>query len=591
MSFGFGGIERGPLAVLVVAGGPVVAGLSTRTPWWVLVAAAGVVVTTMMMRFGTRTTVGWLLDWASYRIGREARARERTRRWELRDVRVASGVCGVHTDDTTLVAMIQLAPDLDLPTVIAEQTLYTEDTIGVGMLQPLLDQYGIAVDIDIVTTGQRVRPGGSYSMLYDQLLGSHPVVGNRMSWLVVRLDQERNLDVLRRRGPCEVVAPKALASATHRIATRLREQGVSAQPLPADAVGHAAQLLHGEVELSDLREKWDRLESSVAQRCVSSFLIDWTRLGATGLDDCWSWNRGRTTVVVSLAGDAAGVRGLVRYVGPPMAGPPVDYLLPLRGRQSTALLASLPTAISVRSLPVDGEGRNVAPDDLADELTMAIGPNGQILGSISGQPRHTLAMPLFDPSAYNPQRRTIDVRADLPVAQQIVLRAMVVGADVEVYSARPQQWAQLVAAVGDPSSLRLVPEQDDPLSGQAEPEQRSGATMAVFDQVPLRASAAPTTVTISDPTRPRQNPSDLSIDQVGASAVDVGIPMRTVRVDLIEPRGETRYLNYLNRDDDAVTDVPAIAPPVSAPEPGHGRVPRDDPSVVDEEIGWKEVGR
>ena len=35
-----------------------------------------------------------------------------------------------------LVAMIQLAPNLDLPTVIAEQTIYTEDTVSVERFLP-----------------------------------------------------------------------------------------------------------------------------------------------------------------------------------------------------------------------------------------------------------------------------------------------------------------------------------------------------------------------------------------------------------------------------------------------------------------------
>ncbi|MBF6175634.1 type VII secretion protein EccE [Nocardia blacklockiae] len=581
-----GGVERGPFATLVVGGGPVLAGLSTHTPWWVLAVAVCVLVAAVTVRFGQRTAVRWLLDWVAFRTGRAARARRREQPWNVRDVQVAAGVCGVHEDGATLVAMIQLAPDLDLPTVIAEQTIYTEDTIGLDALLPLLDQYGIGVDIDIVTTGQRVRPGGSYSMLYDQLLGSHPVVGNRMSWLVVRLDQERNLHALTRRGPCEVVAPKALASAAHRIATRLRERGINAQPLPADALWQAARLLHAGVELSDLREKWNHLESSVASRSISSFMIDWSRLGDTGLDDCWSWNRGRTTVVVSLAGGAVGARGLVRYVGPAVTSAPVDYLLPLGGRQSAALLASLPTGTSVREVPADEQGRDVAAEDVLSGLTMAIGPNGQILGSISGQPRHTLALPLFDPSLYNPQRRTIDVRADLPVAQQIVLRAMVVGADVEVYSARPQRWEQLVSAVGDPTSLRLVSDQP----GTGEPPE-SSATVAVFDQVPPRASAAPTTVTISDPGQPRRRAADLAIDQVSASAVDVGIPMRTVRVDLIEPRGETRYFDYLDQSG------PPAAPesPIAAPGNGYGPVPPvlppGDRPVGGGEVGREEMGR
>lgn len=578
-----GGVERGPFAVLTVGGGPVLAGMSAHAPWWTLGVVVCVLVAAVTVRFGHRTAVRWLLDWVAFRVGRESRARDRSRPWEVTDVQVAAGVCGVHEDGTTLVAMIQLAPDLDLPTVIAEQTIYTEDTISAESLMPLLDQYGIAVDIDIVTTGQRVRPGGSYSMLYDQLLGSHPVVGNRMSWLVVRLDQERNLEALTRRGPCAEVAPQALASAAHRIAGRLRERGVNAQPLPADALWRAARLLHAGVELSDLREKWGHLESSVASRSISSFLIDWTRLGDTGLDDCWSWNRGRTTVVVSLAGGAVGARGLVRYVGPAVTSAPVDYLLPLGGRQSAALLASLPTGTSVRAVPSDEQGRDIASEEVVDGLTMAIGPNGQILGSISGQPRHTLAMPLFDPSLYNPQRRTIDVRAELPVAQQIVLRAMVVGADVEVYSARPQRWEQLVAAVGDPASLRLVPEEQP---GAPVSEQASQAMVTVFDQVPPRASAAPTTVTISDPGQPRRRTADLAIDQVSPSAVDVGIPMRTVRVDLIEPRGETRYLDYLDPGGNPAAGDPAVIPP----ENGHGPVP-PVPPLGDRSVGRGEVGR
>ncbi|WP_245714159.1 type VII secretion protein EccE [Nocardia vaccinii] len=542
-SMGVGGVERGPFAVLVIAGGPLLVGLFAQTPIWVGAVVVVVLLISVTVRIDHRTPVRWLLDWAAFRIGYQARAAHRVCPLDAWDVQVAAGVCGVHEQGTTLVAMIQLAPNLDLPTVIAEQTIYTEDTIPVDALLPMRDQYGITVDIDLVTTGQRVRPGGSYSMLYDQLIGSHPVVGNRMSWLVVRLDQERNLAALARRGPCAVAAPRALASAAHRIAMRLREHGVNAHPLPADALWEANRLLHAGVELSDLREKWSHLESSVPGRSVTSFLIDWTRLGGVGLDDCWAWNRGRTTVVVSLAGGAVGARGLVRYVGSAVPSAPVDYLLPLGGRQSAALLASLPTGTSTRDIAATESGVDIAEDAALSGLTVAIGPNGQILGAISGQPRHTLALPLFDPSRYNPQRRTIDVRADLPVAQQLVLRAMVVGADVEVHSSRPQRWSQLVSEVGDPTSLRLVP--DDPV-GAAEPDAAPGpvATVAVFDRVPLRASSAHTTVTIDERGEPRRSAADLAIDQVGATALDVSIPMRTVRVELIEPRGEMRYLDY-----------------------------------------------
>ncbi|MQY23854.1 type VII secretion protein EccE [Nocardia macrotermitis] len=537
--FGVARLERGPVATVVVGGSFVLAGAWGRLPWWIAPTVVTVLLTTVIVRVNGRTAARWLLDWAGYRTGRTARARDRVDPLSVQDVTVAAGVCGIHDAGATLVAMIQLAPNLDLPTVISESSLYTEDTVPVDALLPMLHQYGLEIDIDIVTTAQRVRSASSYSMLYDQLIGPHPVVGDRRTWLVVRLDQERNLDALTRRGPVAVSGPRALATAAHRIAGRLRERGTAAHALPAEAVREATRLLHAGVELTDLRERWGHLESSVPGRFVSSYLIDWTRLDGAGLDDCWTWNRGRTTLVVSLAGGALGSRGLVRCVGPAPTMSPPGYLRPLGGRQSVAMLATLPTGTSTRDVPGDDSGDDLAPAELLAELPIAIGPNGQILGAISGQPRHTLALPLFDPAHYNPQRRTIDVHAELPVAQQIVLRAMVVGADVEVYSARPQRWSQLVSVVGDPMSLRLA----DPAETGNDPAPDDGApaTIAVFDQMPPRVSAAHTTVTISEPGTPHRRSADLSIDQVSATSVDVGIPMRTVRVELIEPRGESRY--------------------------------------------------
>ncbi len=566
MSFpkiGVGAAERGPLAAVVVVGSVVVAGMWGRVPWWIAPVVATVVAASLAVRVDERAAVRWLLDWCAYRFGLQARAHLRRALADLHDVEVAAGTCGVRYDEPVFVAMIQLAPNLDLPTVIAERELYTEDTVSVRDLEPMLDQFGINININIVTTGQRVRPAGGYSMLYDQLIGPQPVVGDRMTWLVLRLDPQRNLVTLAGRGPAAESGPRALASAAHRIAGRLRERGISAHALPAEALRQAIRLLHTGVEPSELRERWKHLESPVPGRGVTSYLIDWSRLGSTGLDDCWSWNRGRTTVVVSMAGGALGVRGLVRYVGPAASVAPPGYLRPLAGRQAEALRASLPTATSVHRLArTEFGGGTATPADLAG-LSIAIGPSGQILGSISGRPKHTLALPLFDPARYNPRHRTINVYADLPIAQQIVLRAMVVGADVEVHSARPQRWQQLVAAVGDPDSLRLAAD-----SASTAAAGGAQATIAVFDQLPPGASTAATTVTISEPGAPRRRAADLAIDQVSATAIDVSIPMRTVRVDLIEPRGETRYL-------DSTSNPPAAGPPaisVVAPRPAAAQV-------------------
>lgn len=542
------GVERGPFAVMAIGGSVVMAGLSAYLPLWGAALIVAGLLLTVIVRFRGRTPMRWFLDWLDFRTGRSGRAELLTAQLPLRDIEVPAGLCGLAEEGDVLVAMIQLAPNLDLPTVIAEQTIYTEDTVAVESLLPMLDQYGIGIDIDIVTTGQRVRAAGSYSMLYDQLIGSHPVVGNRLTWLVLRLDQQRNLKALAARGPCAVVAPRTLATAAHRIAGRLRERGMAAHPLPAAAVAEATRLLHAGVELGDLTEQWDRVKTSVPGRFVTSFGIDWSELDDSGLDDCWTWNSGRTTLVVSLSG-TDGPRAVVRYIGPAMTEALPDYLRRLPGRQSLAFRSTLPTGVSLRALTRDENTVEEAPPELGRGLSIAIGPNGQILGAISGQTRHQLALPLYDPAPYNPRRRTVDVHALLPVAQQLVLRATVVGADIEVHTNRPQRWQHLVTAVGDARSLRLAGADDE--------EPGAHATITVFDQLPPQASAAPTTVSISDPGSPRRGSVDLSIEQVGEAQLDVRIPMRTVRVNLVEPRGETRYLDHSDR------------PPTVSPPPGN----------------------
>ncbi|MGW0182890.1 type VII secretion protein EccE [Nocardia sp. NPDC003345] len=543
------GIERGPFAVMAIGGSVVVAGLSAYLPLWGAALIVVALMLSVLIRVRQRTPMRWLLDWLSFRTGRAARAALLAAPLPVRDIEVPAGVCGIAQEGDVLVAMIQLAPNLDLPTVIADQTIYTEDTVPVEALLPMLDQFGIGVDIDIVTTGQRVRAAGSYSMLYDQLIGSQPVVGNRLTWLVVRLDQERNLRALARRGPCAVVGPKTLATAAHRIAGRLRERGVAAHPLPASAFVDATRLLHAGAELTDLSERWDCLRTPVPGRFVTTFGIDWDHLDDSGLDDCWTWNSGRTTLVVGLTADD-GPRAVVRYIGPAMNEALPDYLRRLPGRQSLALRTSLPTGVTLNALTRDERTVEEAPADTAAALAIPIGPNGQILGAINGQPRHQLALPLYDPARYNPRRRTVDVQALLPVAQQLVLRATVVGADIEVHTNRPQRWQNLVSAVGDARSLRLA--------GVEEGDSAGDATIVVFDQLPPQVSAAPTTVSISDPGSPRRGSVDLSIEQVGEAQLDIRIPMRTVRVNLVEPRGETRYLDQPERRSSVV------APPVNS---------------------------
>ncbi|MGW4241953.1 type VII secretion protein EccE [Nocardia sp. NPDC004722] len=550
-----GPCERGPFTLLVVGGGPLLSAGSGRVPWWVLVLAVVSALTLIALRLDGRTTARRLIDWTRYRRAHAAQAARRATPPVATDIEIAAGICGIHGDAGVLVAMIQLAPNLDLPSILAENGVYTEDTVPIGLLAPLLDQYGVAVDIEIVTTGRRTRALGDYDRMYEQLTGANPIVGERFTWLVIRLDQERNLAALLRRGPD--AGPRALAAAAYRIATRLSEHAVPAEVLPAAALCAAARALHRDVELSDLTEHWRRLGSSVPGRGVTSFAVDWTRLGDTGFDDCWSRPRTRTTIVIALSG-LRGPRALVRFVGPEVTDDVPAYLVPLPGLQSAALLASLPTTASIRELPLPG-----GPARLPADLAVPIGPNGQILGTLTGGAGRLLALPLFDPVEHRPRRRAVEVRATLPVAQQILLRTVVVGARVVIHTDRPDQWRHLVTTVNDPDALRLATESD------AENSDFATATpvVEVFDRLPPRGSDSRATVTVTEQGTSVHRFADLMIEQVGDDLLDVGIPMRTVRVQLLEPRGETRFIEQPAPEEPG--EVP-LGPPARTPAPAIG---------------------
>lgn len=555
-----GGTERYPFAVLVVGGAPLLSVLVERTHWGAVAAITTLAVVMVALPLRGKTVVRRALDWGSYRLHRTARARTLIDAPEARDIEVAAGICGIRSAGSRLVAMIELAPDLDLPTIIGDRTVYTEDTVPMETLVPLLEHYGIAVEIDIVTLGRRARPAGDYSKVYDQLIGSKPVVGDRMTWLVVRLDLHANLTALTRRGPCEVSGPRALATAAHRIATRLRERALAAEVLPGAALEQATRLLEAGIDPHDLSERWQRLDTTNPGRCATSFALDWSQVDTAGLDDCWRWNRGWTTLVIALGGPGNGSRGLVRFVGPEVDKDLPSYLRKLPGRQSLAFRATLPGAHSIREVPGVEFGHDL-PSAQLSAVELAIGPNGQILGALTVQDRHALALPLFDSARYHPRKRTIDVRAELPVAQQIILRAMVVGADVVVHSDRPHLWWQLAAAVGDPQALRLAGPAEEVEEGAA-PGAES-PTVEVFDQVVPLGSGAHTILTIAEPGIARRRTADLVIEQVDATTIEVGIPMRTVRVDLLEPRGETRFFESAAGEAAADSAESGVAVPIS----------------------------
>ncbi|MFN6548143.1 type VII secretion protein EccE [Mycolicibacterium nivoides] len=364
------------------------------------------------------------------------------------DIDVISGTAGVRWDGETLVAAVEVGPTLALTTESGGRT-HSGSELPLSLVVSLMSQYGINIDIDVVEAGCHVPPGTAYRTVYSQFVGPRHLVGQRRTWLVLRLNSLANLDRIVERGPSRSAGPKVLATAAHRVVQRLQQEQIRAHALSAEELDAMGDVLLAPVGPVDNQEKWSYIRSG--PNFITTYVGSPELLAQGQLDRWWAWRTEETVTVIRLtgAGGVADVRAgvLIRYVHHGKAYKPLAEakLLNPTGIQRQMLEAALPSGDRslVAAMPT-------AEFSALRDVRVPIGPAGQILGQLD---EGTLvAVPLWDQSGA-PKRRRIDARVGVEVARQLVLRAVVTGAVVAIHTDDRQRWQGLVATVNDDQRL------------------------------------------------------------------------------------------------------------------------------------------
>lgn len=364
------------------------------------------------------------------------------------DINVISGNAGVRWDGQTLVAAVEVGPTLALTTESGGRSVNGSE-LPLSLVVSLMSQYGLNIDVDVVEAGCHVPEGTAYRTVYSQFVGPRHVVGQRRTWLVLRLNALDNLDRIVERGPSRSAGPKALAAAAHRVVQRLQQEQIRAHALSAEDLDAMGDVLLAPVGSVDNQEKWSYIRSG--PNFITTYVGNPEQLAQGQFDRWWSWRTEETITVIRLTG-AGGVAEvqvgvLIRYVHHGKAYKPLAELKLARptGIQRQMLDAVLPAGD--RSLEAT---MPTVTFSAVRDVRVPIGPSGQILGQLD---EGTLAaIPLWDQSG-SPKRRRIDARVGVEVARQLVLRAVVTGAVVAIHTDDRQRWEGLVATVNDDRRL------------------------------------------------------------------------------------------------------------------------------------------
>lgn len=483
------------------------------------------------------------------------------------DIETLSGTCGIRWEGETLVAAVEVAQAISLteeagggPDGHGHRAL-NDSFIPVSMVAGFTRQYGLTFGIDIVSIGEHVPAGSTYRTVYGQIVGPGPLLAQRRTWLVMRLNVIDNLTALGTRGPARTAAPKALVTAAHRVVTRLREQQIAAHAATAAQLDTLGATLLAPAAGRRTVERWRTLVNE--NTFTTTYSTDPARLSDAQIDNWWSWRTEQTAVIIRLTphdAQAVSVSSLVRYVTlGQVEQPRVDAIINHGAQQRSLFDATLPCGD--RSLVA--EMPTVSLSEL-EEVNIPIGPAGPIFGHRGSA---MVAVSMIDYSA-EPERRRIDVRLPLDVMHRIVLRSVVTGAVVAIHTEDQSRWDSLVSAVNDPSLLFYA------AGGAKESD------LAVFDDTPVTAVPTRTSVALYDPSSRQALDINaaMQIKQVSPSEVSIRVRRRElsthkerfldpVIVPFLRTPAEDRYLGQV--------DAAAARPRRQlAPDPAAARRPR-----------------
>ncbi len=498
-----------------------------RGPWWVWAVLAAVVLVAATLAYRDATLAGW--------IARAVQLRRRTRTETTWRTAVAMpdpvtvelpgvGPVGMRWDGQYAITMIALHGRSYAPSVLAADGVDGTDTVPLHVAGQLLRQFGGLElhSIDVVAVGRRTAADGRYTPRYDEIIGDRPAVGQRRTWLVLRLAPQACRRALAYRGDVAV----AVAAATERVRQAAVRAGCRAVTCGAEQISAATAALLDDLDLTRAQERWTDLR--VGGDYITTYRIAGADVSTRLLNDLWTIRATTTVTLVRLTHDDAGnvsMGALVRvHTRSPIPHPPLSTAHSTPGQVLPALLSSMPLGDRALELTLSPTAAGAA----APALQVPIGPTGVLLGMArSGVP---YLMPLTDPLRFT----RIAIAADLAVVQSLLLRASATGAVVLIHTDRPQVWAPIcdeyrieLAQRGQPRITPTVVVAD----GQAAQQLLVSTGERGHALVSLTASPAVD--------------CDIVIRQISEAELVVSTPGRDIPLGIMRPRNEAQAIAHL----------------------------------------------
>ncbi|SKK91677.1 type VII secretion protein EccE [Mycobacteroides abscessus subsp. massiliense] len=451
----------------------------------------------------------------------DAAAVDRVRMDRFTDVEINDTThVGVLVEDHTVVTMVALWGRPYLPTLLTANRAETPNTVPLTVIAGEMKRASLGVDVDVVAEGIRSYTADPYGAAFTAFIGSRPVVGQRSATLVVRLDThaaDTTSGLMWR--PNSVTA---VIAATQRIVKALRQAGCRAEILTAAQMRNTTAATVGGAERLDAtyHDRWATLHQP-GHGYTTSYYLPADHLTPRALEDLWSIDADRTTVVVALRRYDEGVRvgALVRLVtSRPLRTTPATTLRRCTGRQWEVLVRTIPGAARLTTmLPT------VELTDTLDEA-VAVGPSGILIGATrddrtAGEAGSVL-IPFFDPAG--PTR--IAANVDDATVRQLIRRASAAGELVAVYD-DVGRWSMTGA------SSRIWTTRDHT-------EQPPRPPTMVFHHISSSnpCPGARSAVAVGPP-RPGYSP-DVWIDQYGAKSLQLNTAKFDVPLEPVTIRGE-----------------------------------------------------
>ncbi|MER7453421.1 type VII secretion protein EccE [Nocardia beijingensis] len=462
------------------------------------------------------------------------------------------GSCGMRWDGARLMTMLRIDPPPDALTLLRRDALSTDQVLPLAEIARCLRQFDITLaSIDVIGTGSRTAGTGFVAQLYDRIIGPLPAIAQRTVWLVLQLEPLANAGAVDNRGGGSDGSVRSAIAATRRIANRLAARDIAASILTANEMNTAVrQLIHG-IPLDELTEAPDSLRYRGLH--LTTYEIGAELVNSAGFAAIWATPSVSTTVNLRLRPlpsrpglpdrpPVIVLDALVRFdTTGEFTEPPVAGLRALPGRQLPTLLETLPIGSRARGGTYRGQR---APVDALSGTSVSTSGCGQLIGADElGQ---GIAVPLVGDGT-----RHVEVVGKLDLAQQVVLRAIALGARVVVHTDRSEAWNSMVSNVASPHWLSLAPRvagtAHQPVAAALPPGAPTPtATVLVYDGIAPAASSGGATILHIRTSSQRGGYFDPDVtllqDEEAPNRVTVRTSTASATVQMVTTPDEMRYI-------------------------------------------------